>query len=73
MKYRAVLIDPKATPETRAVQEFSSSLKILEDWGTAILAQHNDPDKSVMIYETIERPVRALHINGAVVESVMKV
>jgi hypothetical protein len=68
MKYRAVVIDPKADRETRAVQVFSTSLKPLEEWATAILNQHSDPDKSVVIYETIERPVRVLRVNnGSVV------
>jgi len=65
MRYRALLIDPKADHETRAVQEFSSSLKIVEDWATAILGKLDDPDKSVVIYETIEKPVRVLRFNGS--------
>jgi hypothetical protein len=36
----------------------------LEEWATAILSQHSDPDKSVVIYETIERPVRSFHLNN---------
>jgi hypothetical protein len=57
MKYRAVLIEPEATRETKPQQLFGPTVEPLEQWATSTL--RNSPDESIiLIFETIERPVR---------------
>jgi len=56
MKYRALLIVPNRTRETKPEQALGASLVDLENWARMII-KHAEPGSEVVIYETVERPV----------------
>ena len=57
VKYRAVLIEPDTTRETKPEQIFGPLVEPLECWARSRLQKAAD-GSSVAIYETIEKPVR---------------
>jgi hypothetical protein len=57
VKYRAVLIEPEATRETKPDQIFGPTIGPLEAWAKSRLQSAPD-GSSVGIYETFEKPVR---------------
>lgn len=56
MKYRALLIVPNATRETKPEQSLGNVLSHLEDWAQKTLVKA-PADSEVVIFETVEKPV----------------
>ena len=57
MRYRAVLVEPDATRETKPDQIFGPTIEPLEAWAKSRLQKAPD-GSSIGIYETFEKPVR---------------
>lgn len=62
MKYRALLIVPDATRETKPEQVYGDTLAALEGWASMKIADA-PAGSEVVIYETIERPVSRFTLN----------
>lgn len=56
MRYRAVLIVPNATRDTKPYQSIGNILTDLEDWARKVLPKAPEGSE-VVIYESIEKPV----------------
>lgn len=66
MKYRAILIDPSATRETKPEQSLSDSPAILEEWAIQTLSgRPNKPGYEVHIMRTVEQPFRVISVAHA--------